>query len=170
LGLFSLIFSPLEGVVYSLNGVSVKSGLDQSVDYFDLYVFSSVNDSAQAINILSNKISALENFTCHFKEKAHTLIKESENNKIIVPEHMQPNFGGVQSSTSIIPDKLTSQQFKCLLQLVRGMTVKQIAATLELSPKTVEHYLDAVKNKLNCSSRYELISLALTMDAIRERI
>ena len=62
---------------------------------------------------------------------------------------------------------LTSQQFKCLLHLVKGMTIKQIATELTLSPKTVEHYLDAVKIKLNCHSRSELIGAALKITEIR---
>lgn len=58
---------------------------------------------------------------------------------------------------------LTKQQASCLYYLVRGMTMKQIAATLNLAPKTVEHYLDAVKIKLNCFTRSELIEKALAM-------
>ena len=63
------------------------------------------------------------------------------------------------------PHNLTQRQFECLLYLVKGMTVKQIATTLELSPKTVEHYLEAVKGKLNCFSRAELIAKALQINA-----
>lgn len=65
---------------------------------------------------------------------------------------------------------LTKRQMDCLYYLVKGMTIKQIANTLNLSPKTVEHYLDAVKVKLKCRNRTELIATALQMPAIREQL
>lgn len=52
---------------------------------------------------------------------------------------------------------LTQQQANCLLQLIKGKSIKQIANTISLSPRTVEHYLETVKIKLNCYSRSELI-------------
>jgi DNA-binding NarL/FixJ family response regulator len=56
---------------------------------------------------------------------------------------------------------LTNQQTACLKQLALGNTYKQIAHELGLSAKTVEHYLDAVKLKLNCQSRSDLILQAI---------
>lgn len=66
--------------------------------------------------------------------------------------------------------ELTQRQIDCLVCLVKGMSVKQIAKQLELSPKTVEHYLAAIRKKLHCNSRYELISKALQMPYIRESL
>lgn len=56
-----------------------------------------------------------------------------------------------------IKTNLTPRQLDCLLYLTKGMTLKQIAKQLILSPKTVEHYLEAAKTKLKCRSRAELI-------------
>jgi len=56
---------------------------------------------------------------------------------------------------------LTKQQTACLRFLALGNTYKQIAIELGLSAKTVEHYLDAVKIKLSCESRSELIMQAI---------
>jgi PAS domain S-box-containing protein len=55
---------------------------------------------------------------------------------------------------------LSPRQMECLYYLSRGMTIKQIAKALILSPKTVEHHLDAIKLKLNCRTRYELVTKA----------
>ena len=54
--------------------------------------------------------------------------------------------------------KLSKRQVECLYYLVRGMTLKQIGKTLKLSPRTVEWYLEIVKNKLNCSTKLDLIN------------
>jgi DNA-binding NarL/FixJ family response regulator len=63
------------------------------------------------------------------------------------------------SDQCLIP--LTKQQMACLKELALGFTQKQMAKNLGLSQKTVEHYLDAVKNKLQCKTRSELIMQAI---------
>ena len=60
---------------------------------------------------------------------------------------------------SLIP--ITKQQTACLKYLAMGFTHKQIAQKMCLAQKTVEHYLNAVKLKLNCKTRAELISQAI---------
>lgn len=65
---------------------------------------------------------------------------------------------------------LTLRQLDCLYYLVRGMTMKQIAQAMNLAPKTIEHYLESIKKKLNCQSRTELISHALQIPYIRKKL
>lgn len=65
---------------------------------------------------------------------------------------------------------LTRRQKSCLLYLVKGMSYKQIAKTLQLSPKTVEHYLTAIRKKMSCSSRSELIEKALHLSSIQNNL
>ncbi len=65
---------------------------------------------------------------------------------------------------------LTQRQFDCIYYLVKGKTMKETAKILGLSPKTIEHYLDAVKAKLNCYTRSELIEKALQLSEIKEKL
>lgn len=58
---------------------------------------------------------------------------------------------------------VTKRQFECLVFLVQGMTMKEIGKKLSLSPKTVEHYIEAMKITLQCNSRIELIKKALQL-------
>ncbi|HEV2614577.1 MAG TPA: helix-turn-helix transcriptional regulator [Gammaproteobacteria bacterium] len=44
-----------------------------------------------------------------------------------------------------------------LAQLVRGKTAKQIGEKLNLSPRTIESYIENMKIKTNCQSKFELI-------------
>jgi DNA-binding CsgD family transcriptional regulator len=53
---------------------------------------------------------------------------------------------------------LSMRQLECLDLLAKGMTYKQIAANLGLSSRTIEHYIEAIKIKLNCESRHALIA------------
>lgn len=56
---------------------------------------------------------------------------------------------------------LAKRETECLYYLVRGMSAKQIANQLTLSYRTVEYYLEQLKNKLNCYSRSDLIEKAI---------
>jgi DNA-binding CsgD family transcriptional regulator len=67
-------------------------------------------------------------------------------------------------------EKLSQRQTDCLLYLVKGMAIKEIAKTLNLSPRTIEHYLDTIKIKLNCKNRAALIAKALRMKIIINRL
>lgn len=73
--------------------------------------------------------------------------------------------GGEQDYPALSP-----KQQDCLFFLVLGMTQKETASQMKLSPKTVEHYLETVKIKLNCKSRSELIKKALQLPYIRHRL
>lgn len=58
---------------------------------------------------------------------------------------------------------LTKRQSECLYHLVRGLTAKQIAKVLGLSNRTVEFYLENLKEKFNCSNKSDLITKAFEM-------
>lgn len=97
-----------------------------------------------------------------------TAIDEVNKFGFSIPESTQKKLAGIESSHKA--SCLTKRQMECLFYLVKGMTIKQIANTLHLSPKTVEHYLDAVKTKLNCDTRSQLIEKALQLNVIREKL
>jgi DNA-binding CsgD family transcriptional regulator len=51
------------------------------------------------------------------------------------------------------PDELTAREVDVLCALARGQSMKQIARTLEISPKTVDHHLQRIYPKLGVSTR-----------------
>lgn len=70
---------------------------------------------------------------------------------------------GVLSPATLNDYQLSSRQLECLQHLVSGHTAKEIAILMNLSVRTVEHYLDAVKIKMHCRSRLELVKKAAMM-------
>jgi DNA-binding NarL/FixJ family response regulator len=56
-------------------------------------------------------------------------------------------------STHSAPDELTARELEVLRQLAAGLTSAQIAATLIISPTTVNTHLRSIYSKLNLSSR-----------------
>jgi DNA-binding NarL/FixJ family response regulator len=55
-----------------------------------------------------------------------------------------------------LTEPLTSQETRVALHAAKGMSNKEIAAALFLSPKTVEHRLSSVYRKRGFRSRAEL--------------
>lgn len=56
-------------------------------------------------------------------------------------------------------DELTRSELKIALLVAQGMTNREVAASLFLSPKTVEHHLSSIYRKLDVRSRTQLARL-----------
>lgn len=63
------------------------------------------------------------------------------------------------SDVASVDEQLTPQELSIALAASEGLTNKEIAARLFLSPKTVEFHLGHAYRKLNVRSRGELIKL-----------
>lgn len=57
-------------------------------------------------------------------------------------------------------DLLSTREKECIKLLVKGKSTKEIATLLGLSPRTVEHYLENIKNKFNCLYKNELFFIS----------
>ncbi len=55
------------------------------------------------------------------------------------------------------PIYLSKQQNKCFLLLFEGLTAKEIAHKMNLSFRTVQHYLERIRELLGCKDNKELI-------------
>lgn len=51
----------------------------------------------------------------------------------------------------------TRREAECMVHLLKGKTLAKIASVLKLSSRTIEYYVNNMKTKLNCHSKYELI-------------
>lgn len=72
-----------------------------------------------------------------------------------------PEFTAQEGVPNHYIPMLSKKQNQCLNLLVQGLKIKEIAKQMHLSPRTIEHYLEAIKAKLNCSSRAELTKIFL---------
>jgi DNA-binding CsgD family transcriptional regulator len=66
--------------------------------------------------------------------------------------------------------RLSAQQINCIVCLIQGMTIKQIAVALCLSDCTVKHYLEQAKAKLHCVNRTQFITASLKHPLIAEQV
>ena len=66
----------------------------------------------------------------------------------------------ISFDTSDNPLGLSKRQLECLFLLLRGRTCREIADTLQLSPRTVEKYLESLKDRFCAQKRSELFDAA----------
>lgn len=60
-------------------------------------------------------------------------------------------------SISGFDHKLSPRENECLFFTLQGKTAKEIAIILNLSRRTVEEYISSIKQKLNCTTKRDLI-------------
>jgi DNA-binding CsgD family transcriptional regulator len=56
------------------------------------------------------------------------------------------------------PIQLSPREISCIHYLLKGKTAKEIANHLNLSYRTIEYYLENIRNKTGCRNKYELIA------------
>lgn len=64
---------------------------------------------------------------------------------------------------TVIEQILTPRESEIISHLIRGKTAKEIAAAINLSHRTVEHYLEDIRFKTQTSSRSELIEMFIDL-------
>lgn len=159
--------------------------IKRSEKRIDYYHFANSFTENQTNQLYLSNLDLLNLFIEHFNEKTHQskalskaynltldlgLAKQSselENNNIICDRSEFMRSMKVNKSFSqlqIADQRLSKRQTEVLCLLVRGKTVKEISLLLGLSQRTVEHYFEAVKIKLNVFTRSELI--AKTIDHV----
>ena len=57
-------------------------------------------------------------------------------------------------------DGLSAREFEVLRLLTQGKSVKEIAQTMKLTPKTVANHQSAIKQKLGADSSFQLLTIA----------
>jgi DNA-binding CsgD family transcriptional regulator len=137
---------------------SATSYQDRKLRYFLNYKTPLLSYTGKPIGVFG---------VCYILDGAEATSKEIENAGFSSDFIMLNNL---QSQIDDTNPNLTARQLDCLYYLAKGFTIKQIAKMLLLSPRTVEHYLDAIKTKLNCETRVELIEKAFKIKAIRYRL
>jgi len=61
---------------------------------------------------------------------------------------------------------LSCRERECLKLLLQGKTAKETAMILSLTYRTIESYFENIKNKLNCSTKKDLFTLAQILEKL----
>lgn len=163
-------------LIDSVEMLKIEQGItiiDKLPDGVGFYNFGTNQHSHLLLSAYLNHLEDLKAFIVYFKERALDLLAKAHKHRFILPNNssekkllLYSDFKKAEDLQSLI----TPRQRDCLRDLARGMTAKQIANSLNLSHRTVESYLNTLKERLNCSNRFELINKALQMKDIKERL
>jgi DNA-binding CsgD family transcriptional regulator len=140
----------------------------RSSDYIESFAFGGKVENYLLQDYLVNNLHRLENFIIKFKYNSNSLI--SSNNKILAKfnnSFVLPNVNNYDNksepiskiSTSAKFSNLTSREIECVFFILKGYSNKKIANLLGISSRTVEIYLDKVRQKTHSHSRADLIGI-----------
>lgn len=142
--------------------------------WYELIAFGAPKNNYTVMERYFNFYHEMQAFILSFRHAAKKLIDKSHENRIILPTAMRDKNQSIllsshanyisrsayPTSFNSIKSHITSQEFSCLQQLALGYSLKEIANILNLSARTVETYLNRVKNRFNIAYRKDLVKLA----------
>lgn len=73
--------------------------------------------------------------------------------------HLSPHYYTLNDNKNIYG--LTDREHECVFLLIRGKSAKEIGALLSLSKRTIESYIENIKNKMDCRNKAEILVKAV---------
>lgn len=143
-----------------------------------VYYFGSSKQSSMPYQLYLNNTPILEHFINYFNEKAKDIIDTTDktklacfNQKVNFDTNKENKFDEIinkflcETRTKQQTLKgtngvfiVTPREIECLYHLSQEKTCKEIAQSLRLSPRTVEYYLNNIKEKSGYKTRARLIT------------
>lgn len=118
------------------------------------------NDSGEVLGVI-NQIEVLKIHT----ELTHALeaLRDIDQHSTELSNDC-PLFYQVQEYPQNL--QFTVRESECLFLLIRGKTAKEIGLFLNISPRTVESYIENIKIKCNVSKRSDIITKAIELGIV----
>ena len=152
------IFSHGRQYYNSDNGITLAI---QHQEYCDFFIFGASAQNKKIINFYINNLELLKNFSDFFYEKSKKIIETNIKHCIHIPHHsLLSDFAQhVYSDSKAKIDKfqinLSNREKECLAGILLGQSAKQIARNLNLSFRTIEYYIEGLKRKTKCRTRFD---------------
>lgn len=155
------------------NGFTVSK---RGPNYVETYSFATTINRPLSPNFYLNNREIFDYFAVMFQNKSAEFIQR-------IPHHQLSHFAkrfdlGIQEpheaenkwegflktliNSHSFTDKhvkFTQRELQCLMELSKGQTMKEIARTLSISPRTVESYMNSMKIKTGGLRKSQLLSL-----------
>lgn len=145
----------------------------KSFDFVEQFTFHCPSSDFKQTLLLSNSFSSLSVFASTFIRENQHLVKDARENLLPIGDLIGADFSRnkLQNLNPLLTrnndffdslgipefDQLSELQ-KFVLELMRqGHPASQIALKVCRSKRTIEHSIESIKQKLNCSSKQELL-------------
>lgn len=142
--------------------------IERHYDFYDMAAFGSENSKRNMQGNYLNIISKLKAMTKIFQINNASLLQEAHKNRFFIPcglndPNSQKLFIGRNFTKFItangIKFSLTLMEQKVLFAMSEAFTNKEIASLYNISVRTVETYIDRVRNKSGLSTKTELLNM-----------
>ena len=143
--------------------------IEKKQDYIEGVSLAFDHPSTNASEIYFNSIELIEYFIKYFKKVASSFIKEAKSNLIFLPPIKTQHDFGINNIcydlASIVknfnPYGFTPRESECITHLKRGLTYKEVAFKMGISPKTIEDYINNIKRKTGLYSKSKILQEAI---------
>lgn len=138
----------------------------------EAFGFATSTQSSQVEEDLLNELPLLTTFIAEFRKENKELLDLAHHLQVDISSYLGPKFyeetprtplnksSFLQAMDWLPPTPLTAREETLLVFLASGHTAPYIGKKLRLATRTVENYIQVVKEKLHCSSKNELIEKA----------
>lgn len=131
---------------------------------WEIFGFAMKCEQEDKVNFYFNHIQELTQFTHEFKEQAQDLMTRSLAEAVPLLDFKETPSYPVEKQKLLLDGQqevyLTARELQVLKGLWSGLSAKENAKLLDLSPRTIESYLEHIKNKLRVNNKAELIKLS----------
>ena len=143
--------------------------INHNVNNLEGYLFSKKGVGAEITLDFYSKLDLLHSFISYFKRETHVIVEAMMGEKFSLKQEKGEDFLKVNPTLPLANTNPEIQKFlqlvmplslreqECLKLFKQGKSAQATGAILGLSQRTVEHYIDNIKNKLNCHSKWELL-------------
>ena len=145
------------------------------------YGFATTQPLPDLTNTFINHLYLLKKFIGYFHQEAEEILKQAKKSSVDIasecaerfykPSHYFDNltspanpeafFQKIDPMRFAMLRSLSSREKECLRWFLKGMSAVQIGKKIHLSNRTVEFYIENVKNKLGCNTKQELFEVLL---------
>lgn len=162
------------------NGISIKK---KGKNYVDTYCFYAGRSDQYMNTFFVNHLNLLKKFIDYFQSEMKEIIEQGRSKRVRLPDYYIHTE--VSNETSKAPSQTDFERFlrgvgaDCLLQIYKGLnqlskrerqcielfadglTMREAADRIHLSPRTIESHIINARNKLGAKNVTELVSIYL---------
>lgn len=155
--------------------------IDKKKNYDDMYAFSASQENKMVLNLYLNNLDLINQFLLYYQEKSNSLIKKcnlisyDKEYFCIANQVNYNNVGNRPCFDNMLLNKIkltgnngeviiSKREFDCLKLIIKSHSFKEIGKILNISPRTVETYINNLKYKLGCETRAQVIELIISLN------
>lgn len=158
--------------------------IEKSANYVEFFGFSGSRKLCSLDQVYLNYPWVLKSFANHFRKEMKSILCEMDGeagslidlkgDDFLCKAPVYPSDFSLDSYLKEIGKgfeldmarSLSAREKQCVKLLADGKSAKETGDLLKLSPRTVEYYFENIKNKLSCSNKQEIFSLAKTFEEL----